>query len=220
MSKVGVCPQCGAKGASGDITYGYVDSSYKETKKYEGGFEDPDGRMGYAATCDKCGCVFVEFWKFDEVVIQASEWLTAGKWVFDESERRFAQIVSTTSQNVCLKYSTDYGMDTSTTQKSIKYMIETCVPVELQPYTDSALFQLPGANILRNDVGGSSLVKAVTKTKNMYGGIVCKILVDNEYIESDELLNSYRHRNGLPCGMLVKKKSDGHDAWVHGSEGL
>lgn len=206
----GVCPNCGSK----EITYGADINN-----RYAGGNTDDRGRMGYAAVCDACGTSFIEFWKFDEMVINAPEWLKAGAWLYDVNELGFAKVVNVSSTGVVsLIYNTDYGVVSRTTSKSLKYIMDVCIPAEIRRYTNSQLFSLPGTEVI-SATGVIREVNSVTKTKYKDGSIVCKIHVGDSFVESDELVEKYHHRNGLPCGELITRKVNGDEVHTAGYAG-
>lgn len=206
----GVCPNCGSK----EITYGQ-----QENNIFSGGNTDERGRLGYAAVCDDCGTSFIEFWKFDEMVINIPKWLSKGSWVYDTNERWFARVTDVSPYGVVsIIYSTDYGVDRRTTSKSTQYIMDTCLPVETKRYTNSQLFSLPGTEVI-SATGVIREVNSVTKTKYKDGSIVCKIHVGDSFIEADELVEKYHHRNGLPCGELITKKDNGDEVHTAGYAG-
>jgi hypothetical protein len=48
---------------------------------------------------------------------------------------------------------------------------------------------------------------------------VCKVLIDDCFLEPDELAQRYHHRNGLPCGELITKKDNGDEVHTAGYAG-
>lgn len=207
----GVCPSCGSK----KITYGADINNH-----YAGGNTDDRGRMGYAAVCDDCGTSFIEFWKFDEMVINIPGWLNPGAWVYDANERWFARVTNVSSHGVVsIIYKTDYDVDSRTTSKSLKYIMDVCIPAEIKRYTNSQLFTLPGTEVV-SETGVIYTVQSVTKTKYKDGSIVCKVHVGDSFIEADELVEKYHHRNGLPCGELITRKNDRDEVHTAGYAGV
>ena len=205
----GVCPNCGSK----KITYGADINN-----PYTGGSTDESGRMGYAAVCDSCGASFVEYWKFDESVVDAPSWVKKGAWVYDLNERWFARIVNVSRAGVSILYITENGIDTSTTIKDVIYIDAYCEPVEVRRYNGSDLFKLLGTEIISYD-GVSRTVDAVTRTKYKDGASSLRVTVGDEQIEPSDLL-SYHHVNGFPCGFLVRIRSDRSELHTAGSEGV
>lgn len=207
----GVCPNCGSK----EVTYGQ-----QENNHFSGGNTDDKGRMGYAAVCTACGTSFIEFWRFDETIINIPGWLKPGSWVYDANERWFARVIDVTATGgASIIYNTDYGVDSRTTSKSLKYILDVCVPVEVKRYTNSQLFSLPGTEVVSAS-GKIYTVKSVTKTKYEDGIIVCKIHIGDSFIEADELVERYHHRNGLPCGELITRKDNGDGVHTAGYAGV
>jgi hypothetical protein len=175
--------------------------------------------MGYAAVCDNCGTSFTEFWRFDEMIINIPGWINPGSWVYDANERWFARVIHVTPHGVVsILYNTDHGLEPRTTSKSLKYIMDTCIPAETKRYTNSQLFSLPGTEVISN-AGVIYTVQSVTKTKYKDGSIVCKVLIDDCFLEPDELVQRYHHRNGLPCGELITKKDNGDEVHTAGYAG-
>lgn len=206
----GVCPTCGSK----EVTYGQ-----QENNHFSGGNTDDKGRMGYAAVCTSCGTYFTEFWKFDEMVVDIPGWLKSGAWVYDANERWFARVINVSSTGVAsILYSTDCGVSYRSTSKSLKYILDVCIPTEVKRYTNSQLFSLPGTEVVSAS-GDIYTVQSVTETKYKDGSIVCKIQIGNSFIEADELAEKYHHRNGLPCGELITRKNDRDEVHTAGYAG-